>query len=132
MTTELFWLTLSALMAGSLWIPYIIGVTSEPEQDNTSTTPQDRKALRPWVQRADRAHMNMLETLMPFGLVLIIAHLAGISTTTTVWASIAFFVLRVAHAAWMLSGMTVVPTRPIIFTASWLCTIVVGVTVLIS
>ncbi|MBM7069434.1 MAPEG family protein [Actibacterium sp. 188UL27-1] len=68
----------------------------------------------------------MLETLIPFATVVLIAHMAGISTGVTVAASVAFFWLRVGHAVGMISGLARFPIRPIIFTASWLCTVVIA------
>lgn len=132
MTTELFYLTLSALLAGSLWIPFIIGVTTEAEDFTDFTRPPQLTQMRPWVHRAFRAHQNMLETLIPFAAVVLVAHVAGVSGTVTLWASMAFFWIRVIHAAGMISGMAIFPIRPIIFTASWLCTLSVAVAILLA
>ncbi|MEM6309895.1 MAG: MAPEG family protein [Pseudomonadota bacterium] len=135
MTPELVWLTLSALLAASLWIPYIVGVNTEPTTDDTAVAfrrPPDLRTMRPWVHRSWRAHQNLLETLIPFAAVVLIANMAGVSTQVTIWATIAFFWLRVAHAAGMISGLTGFPVRPIIFTASWLCTIAIGVQLLVG
>jgi hypothetical protein len=52
--------------------------------------------------------------------VVLIAHVAGISTTVTLAASATFFWLHVAHAAGMISGLARYPARPIIFTDNWL------------
>lgn len=40
MTTELFWLVLSAILTSALWIPYIVGV---------STTPRHRVCIPEWL-----------------------------------------------------------------------------------
>jgi MAPEG family len=58
--------------------------------------PPDQKAMEPWVQRSYRAHLNLLEQLLPFATIVFIAHLTKVSTPTTVWCSIVFFWLRVA------------------------------------
>ena len=126
MTTELFYLTLTAILAGSLWVPFIIGVTSEQEDFTDFTRPPDLTTMRPWVHRAFRAHQNMLETLIPFAAVVLIAHSAGISTMVTVSASVAFFWIRIIHAVGMISGKAIFPIRPIIFSASWLCTLAIA------
>ncbi len=133
MTLELFWLTLTALLAASLWIPFIVGVNTETGKDFSDfTRPPDLTTMRPWVHRAWRAHQNLLETLIPFAAVILIAHMAGISTSVTVFAAVTFFWLRVAHAIGMISGLARFPVRPILFTASWLCTIAVGLQLLTS
>ena len=120
MTQELVWLTLTALLAASLWIPFVVGVNSTPgpKPTNRPLNPGDNV---PWVHRANRAHLNLLEQFLPFAVVILVAHLAGVSTQVTVWAAGTFFWLRVAHAVWMIAGLPVLPGRPIIFTAGWRC-----------
>lgn len=132
MTTELLFLALTALLASAMWIPFIVGVNTEKADFSDFTRPPDHALMRPWVHRAFRAHQNLLETLMPFAVVVLIAHLAGISTSVTVGASIAFFALRLVHAVGMVSGLARFPLRPVIFTASWLCTLAVGVQVVLA
>jgi uncharacterized MAPEG superfamily protein len=125
MTTELFYLTLTCLLAASLWIPYIVGVNmsvADPSPD--FIRPPDLRALPAWVHRAHRAHLNMLEQTLPFAVLVMIAHAAQISTAVTVWACVAFFWIRLAHAAGMISGVARFPVRPIIFSAGWLANVV--------
>ncbi len=54
MTTELFWLLLTAVLATSLWLPYIVGVnTSTFEgQAESFVRPPDHRAMPAWVHRA--------------------------------------------------------------------------------
>lgn len=118
---ELGILTCLAILAASLWIPYIIGVNTEPAQEGSFERPGDLRALRPWVHRAHRAHLNLLEQLLPFGLlVLLLDRIDGFSTLTF-WTAIAFFWLRIAHAVGMITGFAKMPLRPILFSAGWLC-----------
>lgn len=136
MTPELTALSLIAMLAASLWIPYVVGVNTVPagslgNHDPTDfTRPPDPSLQRPWVHRAWRAHLNLLEQAMPFAVLVLVAHLAGVSTPVTVWASVLFVVLRVAHAAGMITGVARFPARPIIFTAGWLCVMAIGVELL--
>ena len=138
MTTELMYLVLTALLAASLWIPYIVGVNtseagSEAEVDSRDFTRPGNPALqRPWVHRAFRAHLNLLEQFLPFAALVLLAHQLGVSTWVTVWASAAFFWLRVAHAIGMITGLAALPARPIIFTLAWLCVVAIGVQILIG
>lgn len=132
MTIELFWLTLSAVLAGSLWIPFIVGVTSETQDFSDFTRPPDLSLMRPWVHRAFRAHQNMLETLIPFAVVVVTAHLAGVSSWVTSTAAVAFFIIRLTHAIGMISGLARYPIRPIIFTASYLCTLAIAANILLA
>lgn len=133
MTAELFWLTMTAVLAASLWIPYIVGVNKHaPEGTDPFQRPHDLTTLPDWVQRANRAHLNLIEQLLPFAVIVLIAHLAGVSTGVTVWASVAFFWLRVAHAVGMISGLARMPARPIIFTLGWVTILVFTVQLLIG
>ncbi|MEM8656691.1 MAG: MAPEG family protein, partial [Pseudomonadota bacterium] len=88
--------------------------------------PPDIRQMPAWVHRAYRAHQNLLEQMMPFAVIVLVAHVQGVSTGVTVGASIAFFWLRVAHAVGMISGIARFPLRPIIFTAGWLCILAIG------
>ncbi|MFQ6550425.1 MAPEG family protein [Aestuariibius sp. 2305UL40-4] len=136
MSVELYALTAVALLAASLWIPYIAGVnTSEPgspaDADSKDFSRPANPALqRPWVRRAYRAHLNLLEQGMPFAILVLIAFQLGISSGVTVWASVLFVALRLAHAIGMITGMARFPARPIIFTAAWACCIAIGVEIL--
>ncbi|MGB3553407.1 MAG: MAPEG family protein [Jannaschia sp.] len=132
MSPELWWMTWTAILAASLWIPYIVGVNTEAEPQDNFARPGDLNSLRPWVHRAYRAHLNLLEQFLPMLALVLIAHAAGISTGVTVWATGIFFVLRIAHAVGMISGAARFPLRPILFTAGWLCILAVGGSVIVA
>ena len=132
MSIELTYLTLSALLAASLWMPFIIGVNAtEAREVADFNRPPDLSQMPAWVHRAHRAHLNMIEQFLPFAAVVIVAHLQGVSTAVTVIATAAFFWLRVAHAVGMISGFATFPIRPILFTAGWVCILAIGGAVLL-
>ncbi len=126
MTTELFWLLMTATLAASLWIPYIVGIntTAYEGQADAFVRPPDTSKMAAWVHRSHRAHLNLLEQFVPFAAIVIIAHLLKVSTPITVWCVMLFFWLRVAHAVGMITGLARLPVRPILFTAGWLVTMV--------
>ena len=127
MTPELYWLLATMVLAASMWLPYIVGVNMHlPEGIDAFQKPYDETVLPDWVQRADRAHMNLLEQSMPFAVIVLMAHVLGVSTPVTAWAAGVFFWLRVAHAVGMTTGRTRYPSRPIIFTAAWACILVIA------
>ncbi len=132
MTPELFWLTMTALLAASMWIPYIIGVNTTPVAMPSENRPPDPSGTVPWVHRAWRAHLNLLEQFLPFAVIVLIAHLAAVSTPVTATAAMAFFVIRVVHAVWMIAGLPVLPVRPILFTLGWVAICVIGGAVLLA
>lgn len=100
MTPDLTWLAWTAILTAVLWIPYIAGqaitsgmITADRYRD---PTPPEVPA---WVKRCNRAHLNAVESLAPFAVVVLVAHLAGAANgMTAMWAAI-FFYARVAHAA---------------------------------
>jgi uncharacterized MAPEG superfamily protein len=137
MSPELWWMTGTAVLAGSLWLPYIVGVNTAPVgtwPDGTDpfVTPMDPNLQRPWVRRAFRAHLNLLEQFLPMLALVLIADAAGISNGATVWATGLFFGLRLLHALGMISGLARFPARPAIFLGGWGCLLAVAGAILIS
>ena len=127
MTPELTYLTLTMMLAASLWIPYIVGINMHPlAEGDPFDRPAPLDAFPPWVHRAHRAHLNLLETALPFAALVLLAHSLQVSTGVTVWAAAVFFWLRMAHAIGMISGIAKFPVRPMIFTASWVCSLLIG------
>jgi len=126
MTTELKWLVYTAILAGSLWIPYIVGVnvTNFDGTDDLFTRPPDPSKMPAWVHRSLRAQQNLLEQFPPFAAVVLIGAVAGVSTPVTTVCAILFFWLRVAHAVGMISGVARLPMRPALYLAGWLVTLV--------
>ncbi len=121
MKTELFYLLLTAILTGVLWIPVVIGyVTSRglptpAEYKVAPTTP-----LPDWVNRANRAHLNAVENIAPFAAVVLIANAAGVSTAVTVNCAMIYFYARVAHAVIQISGFGLFMARTLAFTVAWL------------
>jgi uncharacterized MAPEG superfamily protein len=129
MTSELFWLLLTATLATSLWIPFVVGVNTQPYEGEDSAEdffvrPPNHNRMVPWVHRAYRAHQNLIEQFVPFAAIVIIGHLLKVSTPVTAWCAAIFFWLRIAHAVGMISGKARMPLRPIIFTTGWIVTMV--------
>jgi uncharacterized MAPEG superfamily protein len=126
MTAELKWLVYTALLAGSLWIPFIVGVnvTDYPGKEQQFIRPPDHGKMKPWVHRSLRAHQNLLEQFVPFAIIVLVGAVTRVSTPVTVACSIAFFWLRVAHAIGMISGLARLPLRPAIYLAAWIVMLV--------
>ena len=68
--------------------------------------------------RAQRAHHNMLESLVLFAALVIVAHIAGKANATAVLGAQLFFWARVAYAVIYLAGI------PMVRTAVWAVSIV--------
>lgn len=132
MTTELYYLLMSAILTAVLWIPYILGVI----QANGLMTPDYYDApptapLPNWVQRANRAHQNALENIGPFAAIVIVAHLAGVNTGLTATAAAVYFYARIVHAVVHVVGVKVFWTRTLVFTIAWAAMLTIAVQVLI-
>ena len=124
--TELGVLTCLMIFAASMWIPYVVGIATDPSKEEAFARPADIRNLRPWVQRAFRAHQNLLEQAMPFAVLVLILQAVDGFTSLTYWAAIAFFWIRVVHAAGMISGVTKEPWRPMIFSLGWICVMIMA------
>ena len=75
-------------------------------------------ALSGWAGRAQRAHLNMLESLVVFAIAVLVAELAGRTNETTALGATLFFWARVVHPfaqVWKIWGV-----RTIVFTIGWL------------
>ena len=61
--------------------------------------------LPEWANRAVRAQRNMIDTLVPFGVILIGVQMAGVSNDDTHLGAALFFWGRVAHAGVYIAGI---------------------------
>jgi uncharacterized MAPEG superfamily protein len=66
-----------------------------------------------WIGRCTRAHRNLIENLLPFAAVVLVAHSAGVHNGLTVLGAEIFVVARVAHAALYTAGITALSVRTV-------------------
>ena len=74
---------------------------------------EDVPALTGWAGRARRAHLNMLENLLVFAIVVLVAQAAGKANATTALGASLFFWARLAYAVLYVAGV------PWVRTAAW-------------
>src|SRR5713101_3809088 len=74
--------------------------------------------LTGWASRADRAHDNMLESLVLFAALVLIAVMAGKTNPTTLLGAQIFLWARLAYAVIYLAGI------PWLRTAVWLVSVI--------
>ena len=120
MTSELYYLAYTALLTAALWIVYI----ASQVMTNGFLTPQnyDDPTPRPvpnWGKRANRAHLNAVESFAPFAALVLIIHVTAQQTSTTAFLCMAFFWLRLIHAAVYLAAVPYV--RTLVFTLGFIC-----------
>jgi uncharacterized MAPEG superfamily protein len=111
MTPELFWLTLTVILTGLLWVPYILNRVMVRGLGGSMANPsKGDKPHAPWATRLMFAHDNAVENLVVFApLVLILAQL-DYSTKWTVYACAVYFWARVAHLLVYTLGLPVFRT----------------------
>jgi uncharacterized MAPEG superfamily protein len=123
MSKELLWLTLTVVLTGLLWIPYMIdrakvrGLSAAMDNPKPGDTPQS-----PWAMRLYFAHTNAVENLIVFAPLVLILDSINISTGVTVVTCAVYFWTRLAHAVLYAFGVPVL--RTVAFTIGFLCQVV--------
>ncbi|MEH2469058.1 putative MAPEG superfamily protein [Nitrobacteraceae bacterium AZCC 2161] len=111
MTRELFWLTLTVILTGLLWVPYIINRCMVRGLSGAMANPsRNDKPLAEWANRLLFAHDNAIENLIVFAPLVLILNAADVSTPTTVLACAVYFWSRVAHLIVYTLGLPVFRT----------------------
>jgi len=128
MTRELFWLTLTVILTGLLWVPYIInrsqvrGLTGA--MANPSRTDKPHAA---WATRLMFAHDNAVENLVIFAPLVLILNATDYSTKWTALACAVYFWARLAHVIVYTLGLPVF--RTLAFTVAFLAQAVLALAV---
>jgi uncharacterized MAPEG superfamily protein len=118
MTREIFWLTMSVVLTGLLWVPYIIdriwvrGLMGAMDNPKPKDTPQSG-----WAQRLYFAHTNAVDNLVLFAPLVLILDSRNISTTVTATACAVYFWARLVHAIVYAAGIPVL--RTLSFVVAW-------------
>ena len=111
MSRELMWLTLTVILTGLLWIPYIIDRAMVRGLMGSMANPSRKdKPQSPWAMRLYFAHTNAVENLMIFAPLVLILEAIGHSTESTAIACAVYFWARLAHAIVYTIGVTVLRT----------------------
>ena len=132
MKTELLYLLLTAILTGVLWIPVVVGyVVSRGPLTPARYKEAPTSPLPDWVNRANRAHLNAVENMVPFAAVVLIAHATGVSSALTEICAAVYFYARAAHAVLHISGFGLFMARTVAFTVAWIAFIVFAVALLL-
>lgn len=111
MTRELFWLTLTVILTGVMWIPYLInrcqvrGFMGAMANPTRTDKPQSE-----WANRMMFAHDNAVENLVIFAPLVLILNAIDYSSRWTVLACAVYFWARLAHALVYTFGIPVLRT----------------------
>jgi uncharacterized MAPEG superfamily protein len=116
---ELFWLTMTVILTGVLWVPYIADRAMVRGLWKTLDNPSPKdKPQSPWAQRLYFAHTNAVDNLVIFAPLVLILDSLGRSTQTTAIACAIYFWARLAHAVVYALGVPVL--RTLAFTVGFL------------
>ncbi len=111
MSQELYWLTLTVILTGMMWVPYILdrimvrGLMGAMANPSPTDTPQSV-----WAQRLMKAHTNAVENLVIFAALVLTLNAIHHSTASTVLACTVYFWARLAHAIIYWAGIPVLRT----------------------
>jgi len=120
MSPELKYLALTVILTGSLWIPYIVCqvVTNGTLQTTNYVDPTPRPVPL-WGQRANRAHINAVETFAPFAALVILIQLTNKNDSMTTFWAMSYFWIRLAHAVVFIAAIPFI--RTILFVLGYVC-----------
>ncbi len=128
MTSELFWLTLTVIMTGLLWVPYVLnrivvrGLFGAMANPSRSDNPHAA-----WATRLMFSHDNAVENLIIFAPLVLILNDIDYSTRWTVLACAVYFWARVAHLIVYTLGLPIF--RTLAFTVGFLAQVLLALAI---
>ena len=136
MNLALFYLAASGMLCVLLWIPYILnrvfvwGIPAFVSNYPDKKFPADAPPIPIWAERAQRTHLNMVETLPAFAAVVLAAYLTDANNdVVATWAAV-FFWARIFHASVYILGVPYLRTP--IYLMSWAAVLTIGAQVVLA
>ncbi len=118
MTPELIYLVWSAVLTFVLLLIAVSGATLQVGLPTLAGNREGMPEMTSWAGRAQRAHSNMLENLILFAILVLVAQAAGVRNGMTLLGAQLFFWGRVGHAVLYIAGV------PWARTAAWVVSVV--------
>jgi uncharacterized MAPEG superfamily protein len=118
MTPELIYLVWSAVLTFVLMLIAVSGATLQVGLPTLAGNREGMPDMTSWAGRAERAHGNMLENLVLFAILVLVAQAAGVRNGMTLLGAQLFFWGRVGHAVLYIAGI------PWARTAAWVVSVV--------
>lgn len=129
MTTELYWLTLSIILTGLIWVPYIVNRMAEMGILPAALNPEpDSRPKAEWAHRMTRAHANAIENLAIFAPLVIIVFLTESASELTAKATMVYFFARAVHLVVYTLGVPGV--RTVAFVVGFICQAILALSIL--
>ena len=119
MTPDLIYLVLAAILAFVQMVVAVLGCMTQVGLPTLAANRDDVPAqFDGWVGRAVRAHRNMLENLVLFAILVLVAQAAGKANDMTALGAQIFFYGRLAYAVIYVAGI------PWVRTLSWAVSVI--------
>ena len=118
MSMEMKLLVWSAALAFIQMLIAVTGAFLQVGLPKLAGNRDDMPAITGWAGRAERGHRNMLQSLVLFAVLVLVAQVAGKLNATTALGAELFFWARVAYVAVYLAGL------PWLRTAVWAVSVV--------
>ena len=116
MTPDLTYLVWAAALTMAQLLIVIVGATMQIPLPVLAGNRETAVEGRGWLGRAQRAHRNILESLVLFAILVLVAHVAGKANAMTALGAAVYFWARVVYAVIYLLGITWV--RSLVFGVS--------------
>ena len=130
MKPELYYLALTATLTALLWVPYVLDRSLKNNLGDLVGYPTGVHAHSGWAQRLMKSHENAVENLVVFGLLVLVAHAAGVSSPAIGTAAMVYFWARLAHAVVYALGIPWL--RTLAFMAGFIAQMVIAWQILFS
>ena len=118
LSVEVRLLVYTAFICLLLWVPHILAVIRHYGLSRATGYPAvDYGELPQWAQRANRAHLNLVENLAPFAVLVLVAQLSGAANEWTVLGARLFFWARMVQVAVHWAGIPML--RTLAFAVGW-------------
>ena len=128
LTSEVYYLILITLFCGLLWVPYITERFFRIGIRETCGYGEKNINIPKWATRAKLAHVNLIENLPLFAILIIVITFQDYNNQQTETGSIIFFYSRILHYFIYVFGVPYF--RTLFFVASWIGLIIISVPLL--
>ena len=127
-SSEIFYLILVTFFCGLLWIPYVMERFFRIGIKETCGYGEKNINIPQWASRAKLAHVNLIENLPLFAILIIIITFQDYNNQLTETGSIIFFYSRIFHYFIYVFGVPYF--RTLFFVASWIGLLIISVPLL--
>ncbi len=116
MPLDLKMLIAASLLALAQAFPFLFAVIWRGGLKVAAGNREDLPPLPEWAHRSERAQRNMLANLVPFAVLVLVAHQAGVANAETASGAALFFWARLVYAVVYIAGIPYL--RTVAFVAS--------------